>query len=250
LVFSTFSVLSGRSQAIPPTRGEHASHHYDPNQPRMPAGHPDGGQWMRVLNGRSLDRADGSPSWILASSEPPRRSPGGPPKGGRIGWALAILRLFEAIHRYLEGTARPDLFGNDAVSDNAVVAATSLNGELIVGTSSRYHTYTLGDHRAARRMRAILIRNRPDVMKSDNIGHHPNDTLFHAEATVLLRAARANGGTLAGRHLEVAVNGAMCMHCKNVLPHLGLELGNPTVTFTDRDGLRRKMHDGEWVEIK
>lgn len=48
-------------------------HHYDPNQPRVPAGHPDGGQWTRIggqVGARVLDRggeilSDVSPFWIL-----------------------------------------------------------------------------------------------------------------------------------------------------------------------------------------
>jgi hypothetical protein len=97
-------------------------------------------------------------------------------------------------------------------------------------------------------MRRVLIQKYPDVMKTDNIGQKPNDALFHAEATVLLRAARENGGTLAGQTLEVFADGAMCDSCKKVLPKLGFELGNPTVTFVDDAGQRLTMRNGKWDE--
>jgi hypothetical protein len=75
----------------------------------------------------------------------------------------------------------------------------------------------------------------------------PNNTLFHAETTVLLRAARENGGTLAGRMLEVYSDRELCNNCKIVLPKVGLELGNPTVTFIDDAGRRLTMRDGIWL---
>ena len=51
----------------------------------------------------------------------------------------------------------------------------------------------------ARDMRSRLIERYPDVMATGNIGHKPNDALFHAEANALLRAAEPSGGSLAGR---------------------------------------------------
>ena len=47
-------------------------------------------------------------------------------------------------------------------------------------------------------------------MNTDNIGRYPNNAVFHAEATCLLRAARANGGTLAGKTIDVTVDREMC----------------------------------------
>jgi hypothetical protein len=75
-------------------------------------------------------------------------------------------------------------------------------------------------------MRTTLVEKYPDVMRTDNIGGRPNDALFHAEATVLLKAARANGGTLADQTLEVFSDRPMCPSCATVLPYLGRELGN------------------------
>jgi hypothetical protein len=97
-------------------------------------------------------------------------------------------------------------------------------------------------------MRDILIEKHPDVMKRDNIGRKPNDAVFHAEATVLFRAARENGGTLTGRTIEVVADRSMCDSCKKVLPVVGLELGNPTVSFVDPAGLRLTMQNGTWVK--
>lgn len=37
-------------------------------------------------------------------------------------------------------------------------------------------------------------------------------------------------------------------NCKDLLPHIGLELGNPTVTFVDPDGSSRTMRDGSWMK--
>ena len=71
---------------------------------------------------------------------------------------------------------------------------------------------------------------------------------IHAEATVLLKSAGANGGTLAGQTVEVYVDREMCAtSCRKVLPLLGLELGNPTVTFIDsQTGAKMIMRDGKW----
>ena len=85
-------------------------------------------------------------------------------------------------------------------------------------------------------------------MNTNNIGGFPNNAVFHAEATCLLRAARANGGTLAGKTIEVTVDREMCPSCEEILPLIGLELGNPIVNFVDPLGLVRKMHNGEWID--
>lgn len=42
-------------------QGAHARRGYDPSQPRVPAGHPDGGQWTKV-------GADGADSKVLSES--------------------------------------------------------------------------------------------------------------------------------------------------------------------------------------
>jgi hypothetical protein len=52
--------------------------------------------------------------------------------------------------------------------------------------------------------------------------------------------------TLAGQTLEVFADRPMCGSCLTVLPKLGFELGNPTVTFIDNVGKRLIMRDGDW----
>ena len=74
------------------------------------------------------------------------------------------------------------------------------------------------------------------------------DAVYHAETNVLLRAAREFGGTLAGRRLEVVVDKRMCPSCPDILPKVGLEIGNPTVTFIGPRGQVRTMQDGEWLD--
>ena len=85
-------------------------------------------------------------------------------------------------------------------------------------------------------------------MNTKNIGRYPNNAVFHAEATCLLRAARANGGTLAGKTTEVTVGREMCLSCESILPLIGLELGNPEVTFVDPKGRVQIMRDGVWMK--
>lgn len=59
--FSDFSVLAGPGRSygagkLPPdySRLGDLAHHYDPNQPRVPAGHPEGGQWTSGWLGSNL----------------------------------------------------------------------------------------------------------------------------------------------------------------------------------------------------
>ena len=113
--------------------------------------------------------------------------------------------------------------------------------------SSNSPTYTRADRLAAKGMRDTLIEKYPEVMDTDNVGRRSNDAVFHAETTVLLRAARANGGTLAGQTLEVFGDRPLRPSCREILPHVGLELGNPTVTFIDSTGLRQTIRSGAWM---
>jgi hypothetical protein len=94
-------------------------------------------------------------------------------------------------------------------------------------------------------MRNILSQKYPEMINADNAGQMPANALFHAEATSLLRAARANGGTLAGRTIEIFVDDEICNNCKLILPKVAAELGNPTVTVTDNVGQKLTMRDGE-----
>jgi len=87
-------------------------------------------------------------------------------------------------------------------------------------------------------------------MNTDNIGQIPNNALFHAEITCLLRAARANGGSLAGQTVEMHVDRPMCNSCDTLLPYIGLELGNPTIISVDEDGVTTTIRDGKLVRQK
>jgi hypothetical protein len=74
----------------------------------------------------------------------------------------------------------------------------------------------------------------------------PNDALYHAEATALTRATRANGGSLSGKEMDVYVDRPLCRSCKEVLPLVSRELGHPTVNFTDIYGQRHRLRNGRW----
>lgn len=87
----------------------------------------------------------------------------------------------------------------------------------------------------------------PDIMATGNVGHKPNDALFHAEANALLRAAEPYGGSLAGRTIEMRVDRPLCPSCDAALPYLGTQIGNPTVRIIDGAGDIWIMRDGMWV---
>lgn len=197
---------------------------FDPNQPRVPAGNPDGGQWTSG-GGRSRVR--------LAASDKPRL--------GRAALALELAK--RAIEAFRSENFLRDLFG----SKIGTVAYTTVDGQRVFGSNSISPTYGAEDYVAAERMRSILIERYPSVMSVDNIGERPNDALFHAEATILLRAARQLGGTLTGRTLEVFADRPLCASCQIVLPYLARELGNPTVVFVGPGGLTQTIRDGTWV---
>jgi hypothetical protein len=105
-------------------------------------------------------------------------------------------------------------------------------------------TYTATDRREAEQMRDTLISKYPDVTDVMSSGQMPNNAMFHAESNVLLRAARENGGTLAGRSLDVFVDSKMCNNCERIVPLVGLELGNPTITIVDTTKVPRTFRDG------
>lgn len=152
------------------------------------------------------------------------------------------------INAYRATNNMPDLFGRPSwPGDKGTVAVTEIEGKLYFGVNSVAPTYTKADQKEAESWRRVLIDRYPDVLRTDNIGHVPNDSLFHAESTVLLRAAKDNNGTLEGRAIEVHTDRKICVtSCERVLPKLGLELGNPSVTFIQPDGTIRTMRDGRW----
>jgi hypothetical protein len=124
-----------------------------------------------------------------------------------------------------------------------------MDGKTYMGVNSGARVdYTPQDFSDAASLRMRLLWKYPDIMKTENIGQIPNNALYHAEATVLLRAARENGGTLSGKSIEVTVDRRICDSCARILPLIGQELGNPEVTFIDAFGNVRTMRDGVWVK--
>jgi hypothetical protein len=156
----------------------------------------------------------------------------------------------EAIKAYRAKELRPDLFGQK--EEKGVIAVTKGEGQNEFGVNSKLSTYTDENRVAADRLRAKLIEKYPDVTQQDKIGYKigwwPNDAFYHAETSLLLRLADQNGGSLAGREFTVHVDKAMCSSCKELLPYIGLELGNPTVTFVDHKGRRIIMRDGKLLK--
>ena len=200
---------------------------FNPNQPRVPAGNPDGGQWTN--GGGSRTR--------FAAADKPRLGP-----GTMAAIAAEVARRVIEAHRSENGLW--DLFGRK----EGTVTFAAVNGSDVFGSNSTSPTYTSVDYAAATRMRDTLLEKYPGVMETDNIGRRPNDAVFHAESTVLLRAARANGGTLSGQTLEVFADRPLCRSYDTLLPYIGRELGNPTVTFVGPTGVRKTMRNGSWVE--
>jgi hypothetical protein len=200
--------------------------HFNPDQPRVPAGNPDGGQWTRV---------GGAIGSRLAAAEKPRLGP-----AAAISIAVEMAKRVIEIYRSKNGLW--DLFG----PSRGTVALTTIDGTDIFGSNSTSPTYTSGDEAAAVRLRNILVEKYPNTFRDEHIGRMPNDALFHAETTVLLRAARQGGGSLVGRTLTVFVDTQLRNNCQAVLPYVGLELGNPTVTFVGPNGSTRTMRNGSW----
>lgn len=152
------------------------------------------------------------------------------------------------INAYRATNNMPDLFGRPSwPNDKGTVAVTEIDGKLYFGINSGAPGYATADQREADNWRDVLVDKYPDELQTKNIGRVPNDSFYHAEATVLLRAARENNGTLEGRIFDVHTDREVCASsCLKVLPKLGLELGNPRVTFIAPDGMRRTMRNGRW----
>jgi hypothetical protein len=272
---------------------------FDPNQPRVPRGNPDGGQWTGTGGGGERTRiaqmprgsrrigsdAEGTPDQEarLAAEEvqaqeairrvreidptwSPQESLTDPNSiEGQIATArgrrqeaedrlIELARepvdsLIEAYHQQQEQDV--DLFGVPVWSRKRnTVAVCKMADKVFLGVNSTAQKYSFRDLQDAERLRTTLIGKHPHVMSTDNIGQFPNDALFHSEMTCLMRAARANGGTLKGQTVEMTVDRDMCESCKRILPLIGLELGNPTVKFADPRGSIRVMRDGSWAEIE
>jgi hypothetical protein len=143
----------------------------------------------------------------------------------------------------------PDLFGRaDWQQDKGTVAVGKVDGQVYFGVNSGAPGYSGTDWNSAKTARDDLIDKYPDTMKKTDVGRVPNDALFHAESTILLRAARDSGGSLANKSIEIQVDREVCYSCGEVLPKLSLELGDPYVVYVERDtGLRHEMWNGKWL---
>jgi hypothetical protein len=215
---------------------------YDPNQPRVPAGHPDGGQWTDDYRWTDDERWTGHPL-IGAQFAAGRELPPIGPLGGRL--PLILRRLLQILQKRRSDNLLYDLFGKP----RGAVSMVEIDGEPFYGSSSGLPLYTSRDRAEADAMRDILLQKYPDLVGS-NIGEKPMDGLYHAEANALLRAARDRRELLAGRKLEVVTDRPMCPSCQRILPKIGLELGNPTVTFIGPRGEFRTMRDGRWDDLR
>lgn len=168
---------------------------------------------------------------------PPRlRSPSTQPFDGE-GWI--------AMYRTINNSS--DLFGEPSWPQrNGTVAVGEIDGKVYFGVNSTAPGYFDIDWKAAAQIRDSMISSYPDEMNTGNIGYKPNDSFFHAEATFLIRAAKDS--SLSGKAFDVFTDRQLCDSCDVILPLLGMELGNPTVTFINtRNGSRSTMRNGQWL---
>jgi hypothetical protein len=202
---------------------------------------------IREANDRASEadaRYDQLRSGIGGNFGPPLDQPGGPSRNAvSEPNAQALIDAYRSIHNM------PDLFGQATwPMDKGTVAVSKVGDTTYFGVNSRAPGYTEGDQNDAIAWRSTLIGKYPATMATGNVGGTPNDALYHAEATVILRAAKDSGGSLAGQTMEVQTDRDLCDSCQKVLPILGVELGNPTVEFLNsRTGDRWVMRDGVWI---
>jgi hypothetical protein len=245
-------LMRGPRGADAPHDGAHGQRRggYDPNQPRVPAGHPDGGQWtddnrwtdddLRAIHERWADVRLARLRGALQLAAAERL-----PRNLREVPLYLARKAIEAVYREL---ASWDLFGYQN-PDEVTVAVTTIDGRRdIHGTSSKYGDWRAIDHVEVRRLRAIILRRNPHLAKGPGLTNIPLDAFYHAETNLLLRAARENRGSLAGQTFDVYVDNETCPSCKKVLGYVGLELGNPTVAFINaRTGrVMGVVRDGKW----
>ena len=141
----------------------------------------------------------------------------------------------------------PDTGGLPArATGEGTLAIANINGRLVYGVNSTARGYTSYDRAAADAMREQLLRKQPRLLNTDNTGRKPNDAIYHAEANVLLRMARALGGSLRGQKITIHVDRDFCQSCDKVFPKIALELGDPEVTIVDPSGIYGTTQGGAW----
>jgi hypothetical protein len=149
------------------------------------------------------------------------------PIGPRGGFAIALEVARRLIDAFRRESGQLELFGDR----RGAVTVTTIDGHQIYGSNPDLGEWRSIDRNEANRVRAVILQKHPELRDPDNIGRRPLNALYHAETNVLLRAARQHGGSLAGRTLEVFGDRKLCNNCKEILPYVGLELGNPRVTL-------------------
>jgi hypothetical protein len=102
--------------------------HFNPNQPRVPAGNPDGGQWTAAGEGRGTR---------LAAADKPRR------RGFSLPLLLEVAKRVIEAYRSEQGLW--DLLGKK----DGTVTWTRFDGTDIFGSNSESPTYTRMDRAAA-----------------------------------------------------------------------------------------------------
>ena len=284
---------------------------FNPGQPRVPAGNPDGGQWIGVGGGgeglgfddtRILSDAAPDDEWKpgaqYASNRPPLGQFPGATPGQHARFAAAAARAASAIRQvqqvdpawrprvaslsapnsiegaighaearalaaearlrelasqphsslleaYRASNATADLFGAGRWDRerNTVAVATPDQRQVFFGMNSGASTYTSQDRATVRSNLNSVIEQYPKILKQQN-------SLYHAESTILFRMSEAFGGTLSGRSLRVTVDREICGACDQVLPRLGMHLGNPSVSFYDRLGFKGIIRDRDWFQLR
>ena len=147
--WSLDELLRGRHFGEPPHPGVQGPRRggYDPNQPRVPVGHPDGGQWTDDER-----RADNDPRAGIRFAANERL-----PIGRRGKFAIALEIARRLIEAFRVDNAW-DLFGRQ---EEGIVAVVTINGKDIYGTNSEFGDWQAIDHAEARRLRANIVRRYP-----------------------------------------------------------------------------------------
>ena len=121
--------------------------------------------------------------------------------GGNFGPTLQPpLRLAPLSSRLFDGSAwidayrtinnAPNLFGEPSWPfDRGTVAVSKIGDQVYFGVNSGAPSYTNTDRNNATTMRDYFVEKYPDIVSTTDLGRYPNDAFYHAESTLLLRAA-------------------------------------------------------------
>lgn len=129
------------------------------------------------------------------------------------------------------------------IAPEARFHGSKLTDELSFGSNSRLPLYKSRDRAEADQLRNILVRKYPELVRN-NEGQWPCSLSCRNECFAS-RRERVWGHA---RRSEVVVDKRMCPSCPDILPKVGLEIGNPMVTFIGPRGQVRTMQDGKWLD--